>query len=822
MSDKTQALLSPGTSVRIRKHRRQVGSEFATFLDFFWREDEPWVVLRLPSGRRTAVPASWTDLPTDCFAQPTRSSGDPSLGPPGTGPILPEACTGPEATPSDKNPRSQPGTESHLVGTLGTRPPALRSLLLLHGPQGSRSTPVPDRRWRHDARQLRHPKIRPEHLRRQAIVYIRQSSPHQVRGPSREYCPPVCPGRAGQDSGLAGQVGPDDRRRSRTFGHQRRPSPGFQEAAGGDRSRPGRRRVGPGSIAIGAVVADWHRLVEICVVTQTLLADETAVYDPRDPNDRLLLGVKGTISEAELFTLRCRLHEGRWNKARRGELARSLPVGYVRTESGDVVKDPDRQVQARLEYIFRLFAQHKVARQVLVQLVQEKLQDPRQSLGWAAARYGDLEGAGLQRPDPHPAQSHLRRRLCLRAEGVRLVRPLADQRQGQGPPASPGRVAGVPARRLPGLHHLGAVRAEPRDPALQWLSPREPRERRAKVGPCCRESPTAGAAVRRMSVLYYSTKEKRAPGYGCFHRIQPPRRLDLSVLQLGGRRRGGHEIVPERRCRRPRSRSPCTPWTSGRPITRRPASNGTSNCNVPITRSNWHGVATKRRTREPPGGGRIGNALGRSPAPTGTTPARKRRNERRQEQPLSEADRRRIRELSSDLERVWHAKTTSMEDRKTLLRFLIKRVHLDGVTEAGKIRIDVEWHTGAHTKLTIDRPLVGVWAPKTPTAAVERIRELLPEHDYAAIAVEAERRRDSAQPRGWRMTINLWAMWPGRGVGLVERASTASGASLSIELVSYEGGYLSPRTRRSLVSFASYIPSWSASSVPKTAQTSSR
>src|SRR5271165_4011628 len=110
---------------------------------------------------------------------------------------------------------------------------------------------------------------------------------------------------------------------------------------------------------------DWYRLIEICGLSGTLIGDEAAVYDPRDPNDRLLLGVKGTISEAELFTLRCRLHEGRWNKARRGELVRSLPVGLVRTESGDVVKDPDRQVRARLEYIFRLFDKRKVARQVL-------------------------------------------------------------------------------------------------------------------------------------------------------------------------------------------------------------------------------------------------------------------------------------------------------------------------------------------------------------------------------------------------------------------------------------------------------------------------
>ena len=133
---------------------------------------------------------------------------------------------------------------------------------------------------------------------------------------------------------------------------------------------------------------DWHRLVEICVVTQTLLADESSVYDPRDPNDRLLLGVKGTLSEAELFTLRCRLHEGRWNKARRGELARSLPVGYQRTDTGGVILDPDRQVQARLHYLFRLFAQHKVARRVLVQLVQEKLKIP--SKIWGGPRHGEV------------------------------------------------------------------------------------------------------------------------------------------------------------------------------------------------------------------------------------------------------------------------------------------------------------------------------------------------------------------------------------------------------------------------------------------------
>ena len=108
--------------------------------------------------------------------------------------------------------------------------------------------------------------------------------------------------------------------------------------------------------------------------------------------------------------------------------------------------------------------------------------------------------------------------------------------------------------------------------------------------------------------------------------------------------------------------------------------------------------------------------------------------ERNQEQPLLENDRQRIKELSSDLARVWNSKTTSMEDRKMLLRFLVKRVHVDGVTEEGKIQIEIEWHTSARTSLKINRPLVGAWAPKTPKKAVERIRELLPDFDYATIA----------------------------------------------------------------------------------------
>ncbi len=88
--------------------------------------------------------------------------------------------------------------------------------------------------------------------------------------------------------------------------------------------------------------SDWHHLLEICALTHTLILDEEGLYDPATFNDRLLLGLKGTMSEAELFVLRARLQGGILNKARRGALKLTLPIGFIYTETGTVVLDPER------------------------------------------------------------------------------------------------------------------------------------------------------------------------------------------------------------------------------------------------------------------------------------------------------------------------------------------------------------------------------------------------------------------------------------------------------------------------------------------------
>ena len=100
---------------------------------------------------------------------------------------------------------------------------------------------------------------------------------------------------------------------------------------------------------------DWHQLFELCGIFGALLADEDGVYDANDPTDRMILGLKGIMSELELHTMRNRLHRGAMNKARRGELFHSVATGYVILPSGEVVMDPDEQVRAAMQQIFDKF-----------------------------------------------------------------------------------------------------------------------------------------------------------------------------------------------------------------------------------------------------------------------------------------------------------------------------------------------------------------------------------------------------------------------------------------------------------------------------------
>lgn len=138
---------------------------------------------------------------------------------------------------------------------------------------------------------------------------------------------------------------------------------------------------------------DWHRLLEICALSGTLILDEDGLYNPGDFNDRLLLGLKGTMSEAELYMIRTRLQGGILNKARRGELSVRLPVGFLYDPDKNVVLDPDKQVQSSIRYLFKAFSQTGSARATARLFQEEGLRFPKRI--FCGHQKGELDWAPL-------------------------------------------------------------------------------------------------------------------------------------------------------------------------------------------------------------------------------------------------------------------------------------------------------------------------------------------------------------------------------------------------------------------------------------------
>jgi DNA invertase Pin-like site-specific DNA recombinase len=199
-------------------------------------------------------------------------------------------------------------------------------------------------------------KVQPHHLERNAFLYIRQSSMRQVmenvESTKRQYALQARATALGWASDRIVIIDCDQGESGASSAGRE----GFQRLV----SDVGMGRAG---IVMGLEVsrlarnnADWHRLLEICALADTLILDEDGVYDPSTFNDRLLLGLKGTMSEAELHVLKARLRGGILNKVRRGEFHCMLPTGLVYDEAGNAVLDPDKQVRETIAYFFETFS----------------------------------------------------------------------------------------------------------------------------------------------------------------------------------------------------------------------------------------------------------------------------------------------------------------------------------------------------------------------------------------------------------------------------------------------------------------------------------
>jgi DNA invertase Pin-like site-specific DNA recombinase len=223
---------------------------------------------------------------------------------------------------------------------------------------------------------LRSPKLRPWHLDRHAVVYVRQSTPQQVldhkESTARQYALADRAVALGWPRDRVVTID-DDLGKS---GQSIEGRPGFQRLL----AEVALDRVG---LILGLEMSrlarcckDWHQLLELCGRYRVLLADAEGVYDPTEYSDRLLLGLHGVMNEAELHVLKQRMYQGKLNKARRGELLGLPPIGYLRLASGEWVIDPDEQVQAVVRLVFDQFDREATLHGLLRYLVHHQIRVP--------------------------------------------------------------------------------------------------------------------------------------------------------------------------------------------------------------------------------------------------------------------------------------------------------------------------------------------------------------------------------------------------------------------------------------------------------------
>jgi len=223
---------------------------------------------------------------------------------------------------------------------------------------------------------LRSTKIHTEHLEKLAIVYVRQSSPQQVlenrESTARQYAlaqyaeflgwPPERVLVIDEDQGQSGKTAENRIGFQRLLGEVTMEHVGI--VLGLEMSRLARSS------------KDWHHLFDLCGIFATLLADQEGVYDANDPNDRLILGLKGIMSEMELQTMRNRLDRGRLNKAQRGEMFHGVPMGYVMLPTGEVDFDPDEQAREVVQLVFDKFEELGSIYGVFHWLIRNDIQMP--------------------------------------------------------------------------------------------------------------------------------------------------------------------------------------------------------------------------------------------------------------------------------------------------------------------------------------------------------------------------------------------------------------------------------------------------------------
>jgi DNA invertase Pin-like site-specific DNA recombinase len=579
-------------------------------------------------------------------------------------------------------------------------------------------------------------KVTAEHLRRGAYLYIRQSSLKQVvehsESTQRQYAlreralalgwPSERIVVIDNDLGLSGASSADRE--------------GFQYLVG----EVGLGRAG---LVMGLEVSrlarnssDWHRLLEICALSGTLILDEDGLYNPGDFNDRLLLGLKGTMSEAELHFLRARMRGGALNKARRGELKMPLPIGFLYADrrSADerekVVFDPDRQVQQSLHCFFETFRRTGSATATVKAFRAGGLLFPRRI------------GRGFRKGELHFTELTHSRALSIlhnpRYAGAFFYGRLHEERQADGRLRYRNRPRQEWFALFPDAHegYISWEQFEENERRLRENAQGYGFERRKsppREGPALLQGLVlCGRCGSRMTLRYHTRRGKQVPDYYCGRdAIEHARTTHCQVVPGEAIDATIGELLIE-------SMTPvCLEVALGVQIELTARAEEADRLRMQqVERARYEAELARRRYLGVDPDNRLvadvleadWNAALRSLEAAQRTYDEQRAREQSQ---ISDELRREILALSSDFPRLWQDERTSDRERKRMVRLVIEDVTL---LKADELTLHVRLRGGATRTITLPRPPTVSELRKTDPGVVAEIDRLLDDHIESEIA----------------------------------------------------------------------------------------
>ncbi len=570
-------------------------------------------------------------------------------------------------------------------------------------------------------------KVQPRHLERGAYLYIRQSSMRQVienvESTKRQY---ALQGRAAALGWRDEQIVVIDSDQGES-GASASWREGFQRLV----SDVGMGRAG---IVMGLEVsrlarnnADWHRLLEICALADTLILDEDGVYDPASFNDRLLLGLKGTMSEAELHVIKARLRGGILNKVRRGKYRCPLPTGFVYDEAGEVALDPDSQVRETIAYFFETFTRVGSASQTIKVFRAEGLSFPSRfhnqkvifqplTLSTAIRTLNNPRYAG--------AYVYGRRQYRRAVDGKKLVR---SRERGDWlaciPNAHPGYISWDQFQ-----HNLKTLEANGKGYEIIRRSP--PREGtallqgRAVCGRCGRHLSVRYAARRgRLESWYICDRAHGSLGEpGCQSIAGAPIEDAIGKLIADRMTPAAVELALEIR-KEIEARHAETDGLRRRAVER-----------AQIDAD----LAQRRFMLVDPNNRLVADTLERewNDKLRALAKAQEERERGRQEDQiaLDDAIRDRLIAMTSDFARLWRDPSLPNRERKRLLAYIVEDVTLVKLAAEGTTRIHVRFKGGQTEILTTQNPKSSAQQVKTQQMVIELVDKLLDDHVYSEIA----------------------------------------------------------------------------------------